>query len=91
MVGYVSRSKEQPRLPTREEREDSVLRFDVSPEDLLDQEAFEEVERKFEESEVRFQRCLDDGTIEERLLTIEDLKELAERVRQGEQVSLKKT
>lgn len=70
---------------------ESLLRYDILPEDVLDQETLDEIDRKFAASEVNFQRCLDDGTIEERLLTVDVLRELAERVRRGERVSLKKT
>lgn len=71
--------------------QDSLLRYDIRPEDVLDQEALERLDRKHAASEAEFQRRLEDGTLEERLLTVDDLKELIERARRGEQVTLKKT
>ena len=70
--------------------EGSLLRYDIRPEDVFDQETLDKIDRKFAESEANFQLHLEEGTLEDRLLTTDDLKELAERARRGEQVSLKK-
>ena len=71
--------------------EESLLRYDVRPEDVLDQETLDEIDRKHAASEAEFQRRLENGTLEEGLLTVDDLRELAERASRGEQVTLKKT
>lgn len=69
---------------------DSVLRYDIRPEDVLDQETLDEINRKHAASDAEFQRRLENGTLEEGLLTVDDLRELIERASRGEQVTLKK-
>lgn len=76
---------------SRGRKGDSLLRYDVRPEDVLDQEVLDKIDRKHAASEAEFQRRLDNGTLEEGLLTVDDLRELAERASRGEQVTLKKT
>ncbi len=68
-----------------------MLRYDIRPEDVLDQETLDEIDRKYAASDAEFQRRLENGTLEEGLLTVDDLRELIERASRGEQVTLKKT
>ena len=67
----------------------SLLRYDIEPEDVLDEETLAEDARRHAQAEA------DDCSGErdwENALSVDDLQELADRVRRGEQVTtLRKT
>ena len=61
-----------------------------SPEDVLDPEALAAVDLTQTEAEVAASGRLSDGAAWENALDVDDLRELADRARRGERVSLQK-
>ena len=74
----------------RDTVKESLLRSDVPLEEALDENALEEVYRRLAEAEANEPDRLADGTAWENALSVDDLRELAERLRRGEQVDLQK-
>ena len=67
---------------------ESLLRSDVPLEEALDQDTLDEIYRRLAEAEANEPDRLADETAGENALSVDDLRELAERLRRGEQVDL---
>lgn len=63
---------------------------DLRLEDVLNSDALAEIERVQTEAETAAPSRMSDQAARESALGVEDLRELADRARRGEQVSLKK-
>lgn len=70
---------------------ESPPRDSSSPEDVLDPDALADVDRTQAEAEVAAPGRLSDEAAWENALDVDDLRELADRARHGEHVSLQKT
>ena len=70
--------------------EELVARLALRPEDVLSQDALDEVDRKFAQAEADAAERLADESAWENALTVDEVRELARRAGQGEKVSLKK-
>lgn len=75
----------------QEQPDDSLLVDELSLEDVLDQKALDEIDLSYARSEADFERRLVEGTMYENTFTPDELRELAEKVRRGEQATLKKS
>ena len=60
-------------------------------EEVLDSDALAEIERAQTEAETAAPSCMSDQTARESALDLDDLRELVDRARRGEHVSLKQT
>ena len=76
---------------TRDAAKKSPLRDDLRPQDVLDPDVVKEVDRTQREVEAAAPGRLADETAWENALDIDDLRELTDRARRGEHISLRKT
>ena len=67
-----------------------LLRDDIRPEDVLDEQSLAEVSRKQDQAEANAPKRLADESAWENALTPEELRELAKEAGQGERVTLQK-
>ena len=74
----------------RDAAKESRRQDDLRPEDVLDPAVIEEVGRRQREAEAAAPDRLADETAWENALEIDDLRELADRARRGEHMSLRK-
>ena len=65
----------------------SRVRYDVRPEDVLDQSTLDGIARKQDEADANVAGWLADEHPSSDALTAEDLRELARRTRQGENIT----
>ena len=63
----------------------------LRPQDVLSQNALEEVDRKFEQAEADAEEREADESAWESALTVDEVRELARRAGRGEKVSFKKS
>ena len=75
----------------RDTTKESPLGDDLRPEDVLDPDVVEEVSRTQREVEASAHARLADEAAWENALDADDLRELADRARRGEHISLRKT
>ena len=64
-----------------------MVRYDIQPEDVLDQDTLDEVARKQDEAESNIASRLADEHAFENALTPDDLRRRAQRVLQGEDIT----
>lgn len=69
---------------------ETLLRYDIRPEDVLDEETLDEMERRQDQAEADAPSRIADESAADNALTVDDLRELAERVRRGEHITLQK-
>lgn len=67
-----------------------MLRDDIRPEDVLDEQALAETSQKQDQAEANAPKRLADESAWENSFTPDELRELAKRAGQGERVSLQK-
>jgi len=75
----------------RDAAKESPPRDGLCLEDVLDSGALAEIERAQTEAETAASSRMSDQTARESALDVDDLRELADRARRGEHVSLKQT
>lgn len=65
----------------------SLVRYDIQPEDVLDQDTLDEIARKQDEAEASIASRLSDEHAFENALTPDDLRRRAQRILQGEDIT----
>lgn len=70
---------------------ESPPRSASSPEDVLDADALADASRTQTEAEAAASRRMSDETVWENALDVDDLRDLADRARRGEHVTLQKS